>query len=98
MCRACGHAYRRGDVGFEWGVVTVNIIMTFAIILVAIAISVGLTAPDVPVMPITFTIAAFGVLGPLLLWPVSFTLWQAVDLTMRPPTAAELAGRTADHL
>lgn len=92
-CRACGHGYRRGDQAFEWGAVTVNIILTFLVILASIGISVGVTAPDVPVLPITIAIAAFGLLGPLLLWPVSFTLWQAIDLWMRPPTAAELAGR-----
>ena len=35
---------------------------------------------------------AVGLLGPALFYPVSFTLWQAVDLWMRRPTEAELAG------
>ena len=33
-------------------------------------------------------------IGPALFYPVSFTLWQAVDLWMRRPTDAELAGES----
>ena len=39
--------------------------------------------------------AAVALIGPALFYPVSFTLWQAIDLSMRPPRPAELAG-TAD--
>ena len=35
---------------------------------------------------------AVALVGPLIFYPVSFTLWQAIDLWMRPPTAGELAG------
>jgi hypothetical protein len=30
--------------------------------------------------------------GPALFYPLSFTLWQAIDMWMRPPTKAELSG------
>ena len=36
--------------------------------------------------------SAVALIGPLLFYPLSFTLWQAIDLWMRPPTRAELAG------
>lgn len=91
-CRACGHGYRRGDAAFELGAVTANIIVTFLLILGALALLIGLTAPDVPVVPVMVATAAIGLIGPALLYPVSFTLWQAVDLWMRPPTPGELAG------
>ena len=85
-------------MAFEWGAVVVNIILTFGVILVGLAVAIGLTAPDVPVMGVTVGAAAFGLLGPLVLWPISFTLWQALDLIMRPPSPAERAGHTATHL
>lgn len=97
-CRACGHAYRRGDEAFELGAVTANIILTFSSILLTILVLVALTAPDVPTVPIVIGASAVALLGPLIFYPVSFTLWQAVDLWMRRPTRAELAGEADDRL
>jgi len=91
-CRRCGHGFRRGDAAFELGAVTANIMLTFLAILATIAIVIGLTAPDIPVLWATVAIASIGLIGPALFYPVSFTLWQAIDLWMRPPTKAELAG------
>lgn len=91
-CRNCGHSYRRGDHAFELGAVTANMILTFMLILITIGVTIGLTAPDIPVVPIMVATAAIGLAGPALLYPVGYTLWQAVDLAMRPATPAELAG------
>jgi len=88
-CRQCGHAYRRGDAAFELGATTANIIMT---LLVTILVLVAATAPDVPVLGVVIAASAVGILGPALFYPLSFTVWQAVDLWMRPPTAPELRG------
>lgn len=91
-CRRCGHGYRRGDAAFELGAITANIILTFGTMLLAIAVLVAITAPDVPVATVTIVVVGFGLVGPALFYPVSFTLWQAIDLWMRRPTPAELAG------
>jgi hypothetical protein len=91
-CRNCGHGYRRGDSAFELGAITANIILTFGSILLTILVLVAFTAPDVPIGTLTIVTAAIGLVGPAIFYPVSFTLWQAVDLWMRRPTAAELAG------
>jgi uncharacterized protein (DUF983 family) len=91
-CRRCARGYRRGDVGFELGAITANIILTFGAILIAIVVTVVAGAP---VMVVVGVGAAIALIGPALFYPVSFTLWQAIDLSMRPPTKAELAG-TAD--
>ena len=92
-CRNCGHGYRRGDSAFELGAITANIILTFGTILLTILLLVSLTAPDVPIATVTIVVVVVGLVGPALFYPISFTLWQAVDLWMRPPTAAELAAR-----
>lgn len=97
-CRACGHAYRRGDAAFELGAVTANIILTFTSLLVTILVVVALTAPDVPVVPTVVAGGFFAVFGPVIYYPVSFTLWQAIDLWMRPPTPAELRGERDERL
>jgi len=91
-CQNCGHGYRRGDAAFELGATTANIILTFGTILVTILVLVVVTAPDVPVLTLTVVVAGLGLVGPALFYPVSFTLWQAIDLWMRRPTASELAG------
>lgn len=91
-CRACGHAYRRGDEAFELGAVTANIILTFLSILGTILVLVVATAPDVPTLGIVLVVGAIALVGPALFYPVSFTLWQAIDLWMRRPTDAELRG------
>ncbi len=91
-CHRCGHAYRRGDDAFELGAITANIILTFLSLLLTILVLVATTAPDVPVVGTVVAASAVGLLGPALFYPVSFTLWQAIDLWMRPPTDAELRG------
>lgn len=67
-------------------------ILTFGLILATLAVLIGVTAPDVPVVTVMVVTAAVGLIGPALLYPVGYTLWQAIDLAMRPPTPAELAG------
>lgn len=91
-CHRCGHAYRRGDEAFELGAITANIILTFGSILLAILILVAVTAPDIPLLGIVFATASVALVGPAIFYPISFTLWQAIDLWMRRPTEAELAG------
>ena len=91
-CRRCGHGYRRGDHAFELGALTANIILTFSTILLTILVTVVATLPDVHVWWVVGPACAVALLGPLAFYPVSFTLWQAIDLWMRPPTAGELAG------
>ena len=88
----CGHAYRRGDAAFELGALTANIILTFGSLLLTVLVMVVLTAPDVPVLGVMLAAGSVGLFGPAIFYPVSFTLWQAIDLWMRRPTPAELAG------
>lgn len=91
-CHSCGHSYRRGDEGFELGALVANMILTFPSVLGAALVYVVLTTPDVSVLGVVIAAGAVGLIGPAIFYPVSFTLWQAIDLWMRRPTPAELAG------
>ena len=91
-CRRCGHGYRRGDHAFELGALTANIILTFSTILLTILVAVLVQLPHVQVWGVVLPAAAVALIGPALFYPVSFTLWQAIDLWMRPSTPGELAG------
>jgi uncharacterized protein (DUF983 family) len=89
-CRRCGTPWRRGDVGFELGAATVNTIITFGLLVVGTAVGVIATTPDIPVVGIVVMLVAIAVIVPVAIYPVSYTLWQALDLMMRPPEAGEL--------
>jgi uncharacterized protein (DUF983 family) len=93
-CQNCGHGYRRGDDAFELGATTANIIMTFLSILVTVLVLVLVTAPDVSVVVVASGAGAVALVGPALFYPLSFTVWQAIDLWMRRPTEAELRGES----
>ena len=44
------------------------------------------TLPDVQVWWVVGPAVVVALVGPALFYPISFTLWQAIDLWMRPPT------------
>jgi uncharacterized protein (DUF983 family) len=88
-CRTCGLGWRRGYEGFELGATTVNIIVVFAVLIAGLAIGVITTVPDIPVLGLALGLGAVAAVLPIVLYPVSYTLWQAVDLAMRPPDAGD---------
>jgi uncharacterized protein (DUF983 family) len=90
-CRSCGLSWRRDDVGFELGAATVNTILTFGLVIIGLVVGVAVTLPDVPVGPIIGGLVVAALVVPVVLYPVTYTLWQAIDLAMRPPGADDLA-------
>ncbi len=89
-CRGCGTPWRRGDVGFELAALTINMILTFGLVLIGIASLIVATLPDVPVLTVVIVLCAMALVLPALLYPLSFTIWQALDLKFRPPATGEL--------
>jgi uncharacterized protein (DUF983 family) len=98
QCRKCGHGFRRGDHAFELGATTANIILTFFGVLVTTLVAVIVGLPGLEVFWVVGPAAAVALVGPAVFYPISFTLWQAIDLWMRRPTAAELAGEAEAKL
>jgi uncharacterized protein (DUF983 family) len=86
-CRRCAMPWRRGDVGFELGAATVNTIITFSIVIVGVAIGVIATSPDIAVVPIVIGLVVACVVIPVVVYPVSYTLWQAIDVAVRTEDA-----------
>jgi uncharacterized protein (DUF983 family) len=97
-CRTCGHGYRRGDHAFELGATTASFVLTLLGVLVTTLVAVLISLPGLEVMWVVGPAAAVALIGPIVFYPISFTLWQAVDLWMRRPTAAELAGESEARL
>lgn len=85
-CHACGLAWRRDDVGFELGAVVIATIVTFTAIIAAVAIGLVITAPEFATVGVIAVALAIAVVVPIVIYPISYTVWQAVDLIMRPET------------
>jgi len=78
-CPRCGLHFER-EQGYWAGALAINIVATgglFALVFVALLIA---TVPDVPVVPLFATIMPIAVLGPIVFYPFSKTVWVAVDL------------------
>lgn len=83
--------WRRSDVGFELGAATVNTVITFGAVVVGLAVSLIVTAPDFAVVEIIVGLVVGAMALPVVVYPISYTLWQALDLAMRPPGPGEFA-------
>lgn len=90
-CRRCGTPWRRDYEGFELGALAVNTIVTLGLIVVGATVAMVATAPDFAVVPIVAGLVVGAAIVPVLLYPVSYTVWQAIDLAMRSPEPDEVA-------
>jgi uncharacterized protein (DUF983 family) len=83
-CPSCGLRLDRGEHDFWIGAWMLNLVgVETAFVLTMAGVVIGLW-PDVPWRAITWT-GAVGMLAlPLLLFPVSRTLWLAIDLAFQP--------------
>ena len=83
-CRTCGLNWRRGDVGFELGAATAAAVLSMGPLLIALTAIVAVTWPDIHVVPLLVILGLGAVILPVVLYPVSYSTWQAVDIAMRP--------------
>jgi uncharacterized protein (DUF983 family) len=93
-CRSCGIRWRREE-GFELGAVTVNIVLTFIVLTAGMTVGFVMTSPDIPVAPMVLSLIGVAILMPVVIYPLTFTLWLAFDLAVHRPDAAELAEAAA---
>jgi uncharacterized protein (DUF983 family) len=83
-CPDCGHRYER-ESGYWVTALIVNTAVTeavFGVLFVAVLIA---TIPDVPWLPVLLVAAATNVIVPVLFYPLSKTVWVAIDLYFHPP-------------
>ena len=89
-CPACGHRFER-EQGYWLGAVIVNTSVTFALF-IAIGITIiTATWPEVPWNVVLIITLTFNGLFPLLFYPLSKTIWVALDLGFRPLEPDETA-------
>lgn len=87
-CPRCDYPLKRVE-GQEIGAVGVNTIVTFGLMLVVIVVGLVVTYPDIPAIPLALVASAVAVIVPIAFYPLSWTVWNAVDLAMRPVEAGD---------
>lgn len=83
-CAGCGLRWERNYEGFMLGAMAISFITTGGSLLATMTIGVVATYPDVPLLPVLGSTVAVTMIVGILGYPVSYTLWQAVDLYIRP--------------
>jgi uncharacterized protein (DUF983 family) len=88
-CRTCGISWQRGYEGFELGAMTISAIVCLGTLIVTLVIAIVVTWPDLPVVPLLAILGVGALALPVLMYPISYTLWQGIDLAMHPPTEGD---------
>lgn len=87
-CPRCNYPTTRVDD--QWiGSLGMNTIVSFGLLLVTIAVGFIVTYPDPPVAPLLAVAVAVAGVFPVLFYPISKSLWSAIDMAMRPPEPAD---------
>jgi len=83
-CPRCGLEFERRESGYVVGAYMLNIVAAELVVVIAGLAVVIATWPEPPWAGLTYGGAALVVLLPLLFYPVSKTLFLAMDLAIRP--------------
>lgn len=83
-CQTCGLRWRRGDVGFELGAAAMAAFLTLGPLLLVLGVALAVTWPSPPVVALLAFFIPSALVLPLVTYPLSYTVWQALDLAVRP--------------
>jgi hypothetical protein len=88
-CPRCGMCFEREE-GFFLGAYVVNFGVMILALALFIAIGVAVTLPDPPPGKLALGGMAVGVFVPIFFYPMSRTVWSAIDLMMKPLEPREI--------
>lgn len=94
-CKTCGVKWQRNAEGFQLGAAAINIILTGGSLLTVMAIGVIATYPEVPTWPLIAIVGSVALLVGIGGYPMSYTMWFAIDLFMNHLSDEELADAAA---
>jgi uncharacterized protein (DUF983 family) len=77
-CPRCGLHFER-EAGYWTGALAINMIIVGGLFVVGFVILLVLTVPEVPVAPVLAVLVPVAIIGPMIAYPFSKTLWVAVD-------------------
>lgn len=90
ICPGCGHQFER-ESGYWAGAITLNTAFIFATFLVTFVGGMVLTWPDVPWTTLLIVLVILNVSLPILFYPLSKTLWVAMEMGWNPLEPEEIA-------
>ncbi len=82
-CPRCGFRLERIE-GHWIGALGINVVVSFGTVLIAVIVAFIATYPDESTTAAVIAVVVVAVGVPLVFFPVSKTLWCAIDLAMRP--------------
>jgi uncharacterized protein (DUF983 family) len=77
-CPRCGLHFER-ESGYFAGALAINMICVGGLIVLTLAAVMIATIPDIPVVPLIAVLATIAILGPIVWFPFSKTIWVAID-------------------
>jgi uncharacterized protein (DUF983 family) len=77
-CPRCGLHFER-ESGYWAGALAINFVCTGGLMIALLIIMLVATIPEVPVAPILGVLIPVALVGPLVWYPFSKTLWVAID-------------------
>lgn len=93
-CPGCGLHFER-EPGYWVGAMIINTIVIFATFLVSFGGLVLLTWPDVPWTTILIATLVINLVVPTVFYPLSKTVWLALELSWHPLEPAEVEAASA---
>jgi uncharacterized protein (DUF983 family) len=89
-CPGCGIEFER-EQGYWVGAVTINTVVTFVSFVGLFVILTVVTWPDVPWTGVMVATLGVNLIVPVIFYPVSKTLWSAIEISWHPLEPDELA-------
>jgi uncharacterized protein (DUF983 family) len=83
VCPGCGHHFERQE-GYWLGAVAINTVATLGLFTAALVIAMAVTWPDVPWTALTVGGAVLCLVFPIVFYPLSKTLWVALETAVHP--------------
>jgi uncharacterized membrane protein len=77
-CPRCGLHFER-EQGYWAGALAINIIIVGGLFTIVFVVALVLTLPDIPVGPLLAVLVPVMIIGPIVAYPFSKTLWVAID-------------------
>jgi len=87
QCQTCGIRWERGYEGYELGAATMGVFITFGTIIAWMVFSLIF---GVALAPLLIVAAVLAISVPVVTYPVTYTVWQGVDLLIRPPSPEDI--------
>ena len=91
-CPTCHLILDRNEPDYFLGSYVINFVTAEFTIAAGALAAILLTWPDVPWTTLKWSLIGLMIPGPIVFYPFAKTLWLAIDLTLRPPTWADLSG------